>query len=111
LPADTPHSPFITHLENIMSTVTLSPDLERQARKRANAKLGWYVHALVFLAVNTLLLMLAAMAGRNWAAFPALGWAIGLAVHGLVVFVLNGTGGLRERLIDAERRSLQRDPW
>ena len=94
-----------------MTTLTLSPELERQARKRANAKMGWFVHALVFLAVNTLLMMLAAMSGRNWAVFPAFGWAIGLAIHGLVVFVLTGAGGFRDRLIESERQRLQRDPW
>lgn len=87
--------------------------LERQARKRAGAKLGWYIHACVYLCVNLLLVMLSAASGRGWAVFPLLGWGIGLAIHGAVVFLVTGGGGLHERLLQRERErlSLQRDPW
>ena len=88
-------------------------DLEQLARKRAGAKLGWYIHATVYLAVNLMLVMLALSAGRNWAVFPALGWGLGLAIHGLVVFFATGGAGLHERLVQQERNrlQLQRDPW
>ena len=87
--------------------------LERQARKRAAAKLGWYIHASVYLLVNLLLLSLSLASGRHWAVFPLLGWGIGLAVHGVVVFLLTGGAGLYQRLVQRERErlSLQRDPW
>jgi hypothetical protein len=88
-------------------------DLERVARRRAGAKLGWYIHAGVYLAVNLLLVMLSAMSDRHWAVFPAVGWGIGLAVHGVVIFLVTGGAGLHERLVQQERErlSLQRDPW
>jgi len=88
-------------------------DLDRLARKRAGAKLGWYIHATVFIVVNLLLAMLAAMSDRHWAVFPAFGWGIGLAVHGVVVFFVTGGAGLHERLVQQERDrlQLQRDPW
>jgi len=88
-------------------------DLERLARKRAGAKMGWYIHALVYVSVNLLLAMLSAMSDRQWAVFPALGWGIGLAVHGLVTFLVTGGAGLHERLVQQERSrlTLQRDPW
>ena len=82
------------------------PALEQLARKRAHAKLGWYIHASVYIAVNLLLAALSAMSGRHWAMFPAIGWGIGLAVHGIVVFLLAGGAGLHERLIQRERSSL-----
>jgi 2TM domain len=87
--------------------------LERLARKRAGAKMGWYIHAAVYIAVNLLLATLSAMSGRGWAVYPAVGWGIGLAVHGLVVFFATGGAGLHERLVQQERRRLavQRDPW
>ena len=87
--------------------------LERLARKRAGAKLGWYVHASVYVAVNLLLAGLAAMSDRQWVMYPALGWGLGLALHGLVVFVVTGGAGLHERLVQQERErlALQRDPW
>lgn len=100
-----------------MSAIRTSPDtdahLERLARKRAGARMGWYIHAMVYVVVNLLLIGLSASSGRNWAIFPALGWGLGLAIHGLVVFLATGGGGLHERLVQQERKRLstQRDAW
>jgi hypothetical protein len=89
--------------------------IERLARKRAAAKMGWFIHASVYLAVNTLLLLAAqaSFGHRTWSLFPALGWGIGLAIHGAVVFLVTGGGGLHERLVERERRQLQatKEPW
>lgn len=82
--------------------------LERLARRRAGAKLGWYIHAGVYLAVNLLLVVLSASSGRHWAVFPAVGWGIGLAIHGVVVFFLASGSGLHERLVQAERDRIAR---
>jgi hypothetical protein len=50
---------------------------------------------------------------HHWAIFPALGWGLGLLLHGLGVWLSLGGGGLQQRLIDQERARLssQRDPW
>ncbi len=100
---------------NAMNASTALPDtrLEQLARKRAGAKLGWYIHASVYLGVNLLLIALSVASGRHWAVFPLLGWGLGLAVHGAVVFLLTGGAGLHERLVQQERErlTLQRDPW
>ena len=95
------------------ATTTMNPHDERLARKRAGAKMGWYIHASVYVAVNLLLVGLAATSGRNWAVFPLLGWGLGLAIHGFVVFIVTGGAGLHERLVQQERRRLatQRDAW
>lgn len=79
-------------------------DIERLARRRAGAKLSWYIHATVYIAVNLLLMILSAQSSRAWAIYPAVGWGLGLAIHGLVVFGL--TSGLHERLVQQERRRL-----
>jgi hypothetical protein len=84
-------------------------DLDKLARRRAGAKLGFYIHALVFVLVNLLMAVLSASSGRNWAIYPALGWGLGLAIHGAVVFMV--TGGMMDRLVEHERRQLARDPW
>ena len=47
--------------------------MERLARKRAGAKLGWYMHAGVYLLVNLLLITLSAASGRHWAVYPRAG--------------------------------------
>ncbi|TFZ08882.1 2TM domain-containing protein [Ramlibacter humi] len=90
-----------------------SQDLERTARRRAGAKLGWLVHAMVYVCVNLLLAGIAFAAGRGWAIYPALGWGLGLLVHGFVVFIVTGGGGVYAQLVDHERSrlQLQRDPW
>jgi hypothetical protein len=87
--------------------------MERQARRRAGAKLGWYIHATVYIAVNALLAILSSMGDRSWAVFPAVGWGLGLAIHGLVVFLATGGGGLHQRLVERELQQLkaQKEPW
>ncbi|WP_114973986.1 2TM domain-containing protein [Rhodoferax ferrireducens] len=91
-------------------------DLERLAHQRARRKMGWYIHAFVFICVNLGLAALSALNGRDWATFPAWGWGLGLLIHGLVVFVFMPGNGLRERLVQREREALQKgrigaDPW
>jgi hypothetical protein len=92
---------------------TPDADFETTARRRAAARMGWYVHAFVYLVVNTVLAMLSLSTGHHWAIFPALGWGLGLLLHGLGVWLSLGGGGLQQRLLDQERARLasQRDPW
>lgn len=87
--------------------------IERQARRRAAIKMGWFIHAGLYLAVNVMLAMLAAASGRNWAIYPAMGWGLGLLVHGVVAFLVTGGGGLHDRLVESERRKLRaaQEPW
>jgi hypothetical protein len=86
-------------------------DIERLARKRAGAKLGWYLHAVIYVVVNLVMFGLSryGWGQRPWSVFPLLGWGLGLALHGVSVFVL-GTGcGLRERMVQRERERLLRE--
>ena len=84
-----------------------APDpLERLARRRAGAKMGWYVHALVYVCVNAGLALIAWRSGSDWALYPLAGWGLGLAIHGLAVW-LRTDGGLYERQLRVERKRLQ----
>ena len=87
--------------------------LNRLARQRAGAKLSWYIHAAVYVAVNILLALLSARSQHAWALFPAFGWGLGLLIHGAVVWLALPGGSFRERLVEQERQRLsqQRDPW
>ena len=98
---------------NASTAALQDKDLERLARKRAGAKMGWYIHATVFVIVNLMLAGFAAASGHSWTAFPAFGWGIGLAIHGVVVFLGAGGAGLHQHLLRQERQRLaaQRDPW
>ena len=89
------------------TTDLLEPALERQARRQAGAKLGWYIHAFVYVAVNLMLVLLSIVSGKHWAIFPALGWGLGLAIHGMVVFLVTGGAGLHARLVQRERDHLK----
>ena len=89
----------------------LSPDeIERLATWRAKAKLGWYIHAAVYVVVNTFLFVMSTygLRERHWAIYPALGWGVGLALHWVSVFLLGNGSGLRESMVQKERERLQR---
>jgi len=83
-------------------------DIERLARKRANAKMGWFIHALVFVVVNLVVFAMSeyAFGHRSWSIKPFLGWGLGLALHGASVFLLGSGSGLRERMVQKERDKL-----
>ena len=91
-------------------TALTAEQIDALARKRAGAKMGWYLHALVYLCVNAGLALIAWQTGRTWAIYPLAGWGLGLAIHGLAVWLGSGGTGLHERLLQAERDKLQRRP-
>lgn len=87
----------------------LSPEqIEHLARRRAGAKLGWYVHACVYVLVNLLLWAMSryGFGHRPWSVFPVVGWGVGVALHGISVFVLGRGSPLRERMVQRERERL-----
>jgi hypothetical protein len=76
-------------------------DLQKQARRNVAMAGGFAIHLLVYLVVNGALLL--GGHGRG----VALGWGLGLAIHGLVTLLKLGGHGLRQRLVDAEMRRLR----
>jgi hypothetical protein len=95
---------------SIMNTPYTPEEIDRLARKRAGAKLGWYIHATVYVLVNLGLFAMSefAFGHRNWTLGPLLGWGLGLALHGISVFWLGKGSSLRERMVQKERERLQR---
>lgn len=76
--------------------LTAHPRYE-EARKRAEGLRAFYTHALVYIVVNLGLMALSYFGnlnGRWWPNFAAIGWGIGLAIHGLSVFVFYGFLGV-----------------
>jgi hypothetical protein len=88
---------------------TSTTDIDRLARRRVGARLGWLTHASVYLMVMGGLTALALWQGRHPPVAAAFGWGLGLAIHGLRVFVAGKGSALRERLVDAERQRLTAD--
>ncbi|MFV0681491.1 2TM domain-containing protein [Ottowia sp.] len=87
-------------------TALTETEIERLARRRAGAKMGWYIHAAVYVAVNLMLIALSLYQGRSWFIFPLLSWGLGLALHGGGVWLAGPGCGLRQRLIERERAAL-----
>ncbi|MDR6537262.1 2TM domain-containing protein [Variovorax soli] len=88
-------------------TTSSSDRTERLARRRAGAKMGWYIHATVYVLVNLFLVILASSRGQNWAMYPLLGWGLGLLIHGAVVFFIAPGGNFYDRLLERERKALR----
>ena len=99
----------------MMQTATLSAsEIDQLAHKRAADRLGWLIHAGVYVLANLALALATVVGGRHWAMVPFLGWGLGLLVHGVMVLLLAGPGtGLYQLLLQRERLRLQprRDPW
>ena len=93
-----------------INTPMTSEEIERIAARRAGAKLGWYMHAAVYIAVNLFLFSISqyAFGTRAWSVKPLLGWGLGLALHGISVWFLGKGSDLRERMVQKERERLQR---
>ncbi|HEX5738366.1 MAG TPA: 2TM domain-containing protein [Hydrogenophaga sp.] len=90
------------------NTLRTDSDLKRLARKRVKARLGWLIHATVYVCVITGLALLGLSQGKPWPIYPALGWGFGLFMHGLVVFVVGAGGALREQWVEREHQRLVR---
>lgn len=82
-------------------------DIKHIARRRVRARLGLYIHATVYVAVNAFLALVQSQTTPQygWALWPAAGWGLGLAIH--AALVLLGQSGLRERMEADELRKLE----
>lgn len=80
--------------------------IEARIRRRVRARMGWFVHALVYACVITGLTVLGFVTGKHVAGFAAAGWGLGLAIHGLVVWLAPLADGMQARMIERERARL-----
>ena len=58
------------------------------ARRRVEAKIGFYIHLAVYICINALLIGidLAMASDALWFFWPLLWWGVGVVFHGLKVF-------------------------
>ena len=82
--------------------------LRKIAERRADAKLAFRSHAIVYVAVNAGLaaINLTTSPQYFWFGWPLVGWGIGLLAHGLATF--GYAGGERERMVEAELARLRK---
>ena len=85
-------------------------EIERIARKRAGAKMAWFIHLAVYVTVNLYVLARSeyGFGYRPWSMGPLLGWGLGVALHGISVFLIGKGSGVRERMVQKERERLMR---
>jgi hypothetical protein len=83
--------------------------IEARARRRVGMKIGFYIHALVFVLVNGGLFVLNSLSGgTRWFVFPLWGWGLGLAIHGIVTLIALQGDGLRDRMVRDEIERLRK---
>ncbi|MGA1866217.1 MAG: 2TM domain-containing protein [Thermoplasmatota archaeon] len=70
-------------------------EMEKSIRKRVRNIRDFYTHAVVYLVVNILLVVIWYFTGSGfpWFIFPLCGWGIGLFFHWYSVFVEEGILG------------------
>jgi hypothetical protein len=95
-------------------------ELREQARQRAGAKLGFYIHFSVYVVVNIILVFVwwftknipvynsstgtYATYSFPWFIFPLVGWGIGVLGHYLAVFVRTG---ITDKMTEKEYQRLK----
>ena len=83
-------------------------ELRTIAKKRVEARMGFAIHAAIYVVANLgfVAIWAATGAGYPWFVWPMLGWGIGIVSHGLsLVYGPESARGLRA--IDRELRRLQ----
>ena len=81
-----------------------------KARKRVEAKIGFYVHLGVYVGVNLLLIIINFMTSPEylWFKWPLMGWSIGLFFHGVGVFASLKGDSVKERMIEKEMEAMRK---
>ena len=76
----------------------------QKAKKRVEARIGFYIHLAVYVVVNMLLIIINLLTSSQylWFIWPLMGWGIGVFFHGLGVFVFSGGSAVKERMIEKE---------
>ena len=76
----------------------------QSAKKRVEAKIGFYMHLTVYVAVILLLMVINFLSspGAIWFHWPMLGWGIAVVLHAFAVFVFPGRFAITEKMIEKE---------
>jgi hypothetical protein len=80
-----------------------------RAKKRVEAKMGFYIHLAVYIGVNLLLIAINLVTAPDqlWFKWPLMGWGIGLFFHGLGVFASFKGDSIKERMIEEEMEAMR----
>ena len=87
-------------------------EIYAEARKRVEEKKGFFIHLIVYAAVNVFLIIIWAVTmpgGYPWFIWPIIGWGIGLVLHCLSVFVFQRRTGWEQRELEKEVQRIKRE--
>ncbi|MGJ5621085.1 2TM domain-containing protein [Sulfitobacter sp. MF3-043] len=81
-----------------------SSDEYQSAKKRVEAKMGFYTHLSVYAAVILFLAIInfVTSSGTIWFHWPMLGWGFAVAIHAALVFVFPRRFAVTEQMIEKE---------
>lgn len=81
----------------------------QSAKKRVEAKMSFYTHLSVYVAIILLLAVinLFSSPGTLWFHWPMMGWGIAVVLHGFVVFFLPARFAVSEKMIEKEMNKSQ----
>jgi hypothetical protein len=84
-------------------------DAYRIAKRGVERKMGLAIHAAIYVAVNTGLMLFNFLfvPHKLWAVWPLFGWGIGLLFHALAVFLHGPGAAWKQRLIEKEMKKHQ----
>lgn len=93
-----------------MTTGMPEEEIYRKARERVEEKKGFYIHLIVYILVNIMLIIIWVVTGAGfpWFIFPLGGWGIGILFHFLGIFVFSQRTGWERRQVEKEVERLKR---
>jgi hypothetical protein len=83
-------------------------EIYKIARKRVEDKKSLLVHAIVYVVVNAIIIVIWAFTspGYPWFLWPLGGWGIGLIFHTLGVFVFDREMGWEKKAVEREAEKI-----
>lgn len=75
-----------------------------KAKKRVEAKIGFYIHLAFYVGVNILLIIINLTTSTRylWFKWPLIGWGIGVLFHAFGVFAFSRGLYIKKRMIERE---------
>lgn len=79
-------------------------DAYAAARRRAEAKYGFFVHLAVYVAVMVLLVFINMFTSPSeiWFVWPLIGWGFAVVLHGVRVFLMGDKNAIVEAMTERE---------
>ena len=81
------------------------------ARKRVRQKKDFYNHLVIYVIINTLLVIIWALTSRGypWFVWPLAGWGIGILFHAADVYIFHKESAWEKREVEKEVDKLRKN--